>query len=90
VARADVEAFIKRHREANRAGGGARRHRMPPGPRPARNWQEHVLGEIVRAFTAGRRRPSGPELAQSCQDRLGHAPDVSAINGLIRDVLRGG
>jgi hypothetical protein len=63
--------------------------RRRPGRRPAQNWQEHVLHEIVRAFRRGEPFPTGPKLAQSCADNLGHTPDVSAVNTLIRDVLNG-
>jgi hypothetical protein len=59
----------------------------PRGPRPTRNWQDHVLREIIRAQAKGKSIPSGPVLAQSCLDTLGHLPDVSAINKLIKDVL---
>jgi len=62
--------------------------RRPPGRRPTRNWQEHVRNEIIRAFHSGKPMPSGPDLAQSCLESVGHAPDVSAMNKLIKDILR--
>ena len=63
------------------------RQRHMPGPKPLRNWQDHVLREIVRALANKHSIPAAPTLAQSCSDRVGYTPDVSAINKLIRDVL---
>jgi len=62
------------------------RRRRPSGPKPARNWQEHVMRKVIHAYSNGRPIPSGPDLAQSCLDNLDLEVDVSAINKLLREL----
>jgi hypothetical protein len=62
------------------------RRRRPSGPKPARNWQEHVMRKVIHAYSKGRPIPSGPDLAQSCLDDLDLEVDVSAINKLLREL----
>jgi hypothetical protein len=62
------------------------RRRRPSGPKPARNWQEHVMRKVIHAYSRGRPIPSGPDLAQSCLDDLDLEVDVSAINKLLREL----
>ena len=63
--------------------------RQPSGPKTARGWQDHVLREIVRAFWDKRPEPTASELAQSCIERLGIAPETSAITRFLRNVRDG-
>lgn len=58
-----------------------------PGPRPTRNWKLHVAGELDRLIKAGKPIPTASELAQYCVDTLGHHPDISDIQKLIRAVI---
>ena len=85
IARTGVEQ-VRAKMQAALEARAARRRR---GPKPARNWQDHVLREIICALDRGEPIPSGPALAQSCLNKLNYQPDVSAINKLIKNVLDG-
>jgi hypothetical protein len=60
--------------------------RQTPGPKTARDWQDHVLREAYRAAAEGRRLPSGSELADSCAEYLGVTVDVGDINKFLKKV----
>jgi hypothetical protein len=62
--------------------------RQQTGPKTARDWQDHVLREVVRGARAGRRLPTGPELADFLQ-QLGITVEPTAINKFLRDVDAG-
>jgi hypothetical protein len=63
--------------------------RQTPGPKTARDWQDHVLRELYRAYYDRRAMPTGPELATSCEEHLGITADVSDINTFLRNVRAG-
>jgi hypothetical protein len=60
--------------------------RQTPGPKTARDWQDHVLREMYRAAAEARRLPTGPELADSCTEYLGVMVDVGDINKFLKKV----
>jgi hypothetical protein len=60
--------------------------RQTPGPKTARDWQDHVLREMYRAYYDRRAMPTGPELSTSCTEYLGVTADVSDINKFLKAV----
>jgi hypothetical protein len=63
--------------------------RQPTGPKTARDWQDHVLREMYRAFFDKRAMPTASELQTSCTKHVGVTPDVSKINEFLRRVRAG-
>src|SRR5262249_19646983 len=60
--------------------------RRTPGPQPRQDWRTVVAREVIRALRAGENVPTAAKLAQSCEDALGHQPDIRAVQRLLRDL----
>jgi hypothetical protein len=61
--------------------------RRKPGPKIMNDWRFFAANAAYVFKEKHGRLPSGPELAQLCEDKLGYQPDVSNIARLLRFLL---
>jgi hypothetical protein len=59
-----------------------------PGPRPKKEWKLFIAYKLYILQQAGKPAPTAGELAELCQNELGHLPDESAINLWLRELGR--
>lgn len=57
-----------------------------PGPRPKKNWKQHVVVELARRIEANEPVPTAPDIAQFCIDTLGFEPGLRQIQRLIKAI----
>jgi hypothetical protein len=58
--------------------------RRKPGPQPKKDWTAHVANLLYRLKRRGMRVPPARRFAQSCENKLGYQPDISAVQKLLR------
>jgi hypothetical protein len=61
--------------------------RRKPGPKITKDWRLFAAHAVYEFKGKHGRLPSGPELAQICEDKLGYQPDTSDIAKLFRYLL---
>jgi hypothetical protein len=61
--------------------------RRKPGPKIKKGWKLFAAHAAYVFKEKHGRLPTGPELAQLCEDKLGYQPDVSDIAKLLRFLL---
>ena len=62
--------------------------RRKPGPRAKAEWQWFVAMKVCTLKNSAKELPTAGELAGVCRDELGYMPAETAINKLVRELLR--